>query len=374
MNIRSIKFILVGTIAAFSLAGTSSAADPIVINAKKNLPTDYAGAEKIFQANDPAVVFKLTPLPQEALERAYRLPDTNRKAIGRTAVAPVEYHYTLDSASKQAEIEVKKALEDSLKGGMEKKEEKETSKIGECSFYVTASMKDGITIMFRNSTLHFGKYEVMIEPLEASINGTSGIHRWLDQTQWNSYMVTADQAIITRMNIPWSSLQVVGTNGGAAGSTNEALPLKAWGSLHGAMGEYPIKGGVPVQWKISVYRWSPGYASSLRGIPYENADTYLNTPSFLQKDELNAKSGMIHGSVTGFYSIDPKKGNAVENNLNYIINHRRNLIFYCERFGLKPKQVYPRTFSEYYLADKVRVQPKEFPGEPQKTLEANYRL
>ena len=91
MNIRSIKFILVGTIAAFSLAGTSSAADPIVINAKKNLPTDYAGAEKIFQANDPAVVFKLTPLPQEALERAYRLPDTNRKAIGRTAIAPVEY-------------------------------------------------------------------------------------------------------------------------------------------------------------------------------------------------------------------------------------------------------------------------------------------
>ena len=214
----------------------------------------------------------------------------------------------------------------------------------------------------------------MVEPLEASINGTSGIHVWIDQNQRNSYAVTADQAIITRLNIPWSSLQVVGTGGGAVGSTNEALPLKDWGSLMKAMGEYPIKGGVPAQWKISVYRWCPGYGATLRGIPYENADTYLNTPAFLQKDELNAKSGMIHGSVTGFYSVDPKKGNAVENNLNYIINNRRNLIFYCERFGLKPKHIYPRTFSEYYLADKVRMQPKEFPGEPKKTVEANYRL
>lgn len=152
MNIRKIKFILVGTIAAFSLAGMSSAADPIVINAKKNLPTDYAGAEKIFKTGDPSIVFKLTPLTQEQLARAYRLPDTNRKAIGRTAAAPVEYHYTLDSAAKQAEIEVKKALEDSLSGGVKKETKEETKNLGTSSFYVSVSAGGGITVMFLNTT------------------------------------------------------------------------------------------------------------------------------------------------------------------------------------------------------------------------------
>jgi len=348
MNKHTLKFLLAGAVALLAGFGPASAEEPIVINAKKNLTTDFGAADKIFKENDPKVVYKLTPLTQAQFDRAGLLPDANRKAIGRRAAAVEEYHYTLDSASKQAEIEVEKALQDSLSGN-KKTEEAETAKLGSCEFYVTANANGGITIMFRNSTTHFGRYEVMLEPLDSALNGTEGVHVWLDQNQWNCYYVTADQAVITRLNI-------------------------SWGSLAAVMGEYPVKGGVPRQWKLSVFRWSPEGASSLRGIPYENEDIYLNTPSFLQKDELNVKSGMVHGAVTSFYNVDPKKGNPTENYIGYIKGQRGSLVWYCNIFGLKVRHVYPKTFSEYYLADMVRRIPKEFPGEPQKTLDANYRL
>ena len=156
------SLILVGALALGAAAFAENA--PVIVRTtiNKNL-YDLQTAEKRFKEGDPSIV-KLIPMTEEQLQITTRVPDANRLTWRAVKAQKVDYQYTLESAADQAEKEAEKEKE----GGdaAEVKEETpdtagDSGKAGDVSFYVLSSA-NGLSFVFRSTSLENGKYEIIL--------------------------------------------------------------------------------------------------------------------------------------------------------------------------------------------------------------------
>lgn len=335
---------------------------PIMIRAK-GTTVDFNQAEKLFKENDPNLIYPLTKLTKEQLSKVPSLTDSNRFQGAQKAEAKEEYRYTLDSAAEQAQKELAK-LNEAEKGVAKKTENKLAP--GDAAFYVSAS-GGGITFVFRNSTRADATYEIILEPLASGRFGNQGIHLRFQQN--NSHRNV--QFLGWRYNP--SEIRLRPDSQLMVGGAMISRVTISWADFYRLIGESPYCAGRSTQWKVGVYRWCNENSSSLRGLPYESANTYLILPMYRQKNVEDYKSGMFHRAITSFYYVDQKKGNATRTYLGYVVGQRNALAFYKERFRVIHRIGYPLTFSEYYFAILPRIVPKEIPGDEAKTKELNFR-
>ena len=362
MKIFCKKLILFTAVLSMTAAVAAQDNAPIMIRAKST-STDFGKAKEFFEKNEPGLVYPLVKLTPEQLSKVPSLTDINRFSKARKTEKQEEYHYTLDSAAEQAQKELAKLNEAQT---VAKKEKATAVQPGNASFYVSAH-GGGITFMFYNTTRANATIEIILEPLSSGRFGNQGVH------------------LRYRQNDSRSDVRILGwryNTGGVrlrpdvqlmvGGAMISRLTI-SWGDFYNLIGESPYNAGRSTQWKLGVYRWADENSSTLRGLPYENADTYLILPMFTQKNVADYKRNMIHAAITKFYYVDQKKGNATRSYLDYVAGQRRALAFYKERFRVIHRIGYPLSFSEYYLAVLPRIVPKEIPDDETKTKELNFR-
>ncbi len=367
------SLIIAGTFALCTAAFADNC--PIIVNTTSNKSYyDLSAAEKRFKAGDPSIV-KLVPMTAEQLQITSTVSDANRLTLEAVKAKKDDYKYTLESAADQA---IKEAEKD--KKGAESKEEEDlpdtagdSGKAGNVSFYVLSNA-NGLSFVFRSTSLENGKYEIILKPTTPGRFSGGEIHFMFEQSShiWSTTILGPSCLPLNSNPVACGFRPEHRRTADGAMLTHITL---TWDTVYRILGELPMVGGHPSVWEFSVFRWAKSGCSTLQGTPRDpDAQTYLFVPALSESVIDSLKASFAQNGVNQFFHDDPKKGNPTKNYFNGVSGHTKDLQLWCDRLGIEPKIAYPLSLAEYYLGVMPRRIPKPDLSDPEKTKEQNFRI